>query len=69
MPVFELKQVNGNVTKTEINSQNVSVQQPELPKCPNCNSVLSCGCQRRTARDGKEVCEDCLESYENSIGQ
>ena len=35
--------------------------------CPNCNARLSCGCQRRTASDGKAVCSMCLVKYENTI--
>lgn len=35
--------------------------------CPNCNAKLSCGCQRRTASDGKAVCSACLVAYENKI--
>lgn len=32
--------------------------------CPNCNSKLSCGCQKRVASDSKEVCTSCIDSYE-----
>ena len=32
--------------------------------CPNCNKLLSCGCQKRTATDGKQVCTTCLPAYE-----
>lgn len=32
--------------------------------CPNCKSAITCGCQKRTASDGKQVCTKCLEKYE-----
>ena len=35
--------------------------------CPNCNTALSCGCQRRTASDGKEVCSSCVQAYEHNL--
>lgn len=35
--------------------------------CPNCNSKLSCGCQKRVASDGKQVCSICLTNYENNL--
>jgi transcription elongation factor Elf1 len=28
---------------------------------------MSCGCQRRTASDGKAVCSSCSNVYEKSI--
>jgi uncharacterized protein YbaR (Trm112 family) len=37
--------------------------------CPNCNSPLSCGCQKRTASDGKQVCTSCLNAYEEKLKQ
>lgn len=37
--------------------------------CPNCNSKLSCGCQRRTASDGKQVCSKCLAQYEQQLAE
>jgi hypothetical protein len=33
-------------------------------KCANCGAALSCGCQKRTAPDGKQVCTKCVHSYE-----
>lgn len=36
-------------------------------KCPNCGSALSCGCQKRVASDGAQVCTNCLSSYEIKI--
>lgn len=33
-------------------------------KCANCGATLSCGCQKRTAPDGKQVCTKCVHSYE-----
>ncbi len=38
-----------------------------MSTCMNCKSALSCGCQRRTASDGKAVCSTCLLSYEASL--
>lgn len=35
--------------------------------CPNCDSKLSCGCQKRRASDGKDVCTNCLALYESQI--
>lgn len=38
-----------------------------MSKCANCGTTLSCGCQKRKASDGKQVCANCLASYEASI--
>lgn len=35
--------------------------------CTNCNSKLSCGCQKRTASDGKQVCSSCVNAYEQRL--
>ena len=35
--------------------------------CPNCNAALSCGCQKRVASDGKQVCSSCLTYYERTL--
>ena len=35
--------------------------------CPNCDSKLSCGCQKRRASDGKDVCTNCLTLYESGL--
>lgn len=35
--------------------------------CPNCNTKLSCGCQKKTASDGKLVCASCVTAYENKL--
>ena len=32
--------------------------------CPNCNATITCGCQKRKASDGKDVCSSCLQAYE-----
>lgn len=32
--------------------------------CPNCGTLISCGCQIKTASDGKQVCNNCISSYE-----
>jgi len=36
-------------------------------KCPNCNTALSCGCQQRTASDGRQVCSSCAQAYEHNL--
>jgi hypothetical protein len=36
-------------------------------KCPNCGAKLGCGCQKRTATDGKQCCTNCLASYNKTI--
>jgi hypothetical protein len=35
--------------------------------CLNCNSKITCGCQKRIASNGKQVCVNCLTSYENKL--
>jgi len=35
--------------------------------CPNCKSKITCGCQKRVASDGKQVCSTCLVNYENNL--
>lgn len=35
--------------------------------CPNCNGTLSCGCQKRMASNGVQVCSNCIISYEASL--
>jgi hypothetical protein len=43
------------------------MSQIQVSKCPNCNREYTCGCQRKYASNGKEVCSVCLESYENKL--
>jgi positive regulator of sigma E activity len=38
-----------------------------MATCKNCNAKLSCGCQKRKASDGKEVCTNCVNTYESSL--
>ena len=40
-----------------------------MAMCSNCKSNLSCGCQKRTASDGKSVCTKCQTSYETKLKQ
>jgi hypothetical protein len=40
-----------------------------MANCPNCKKKLSCGCQKRTATDGKTVCTGCLKTYEAGLKQ
>lgn len=37
--------------------------------CSNCKTQLSCGCQKRTASDGKQVCSSCLTAYERKLAE
>lgn len=37
-----------------------------MAACPNCGKVLSCGCQKKKASDGKVVCANCINKYELS---
>lgn len=38
-----------------------------MSACLNCGAKITCGCQKRKASDGKEVCANCLSTYENKI--
>jgi hypothetical protein len=38
-----------------------------MAKCLNCNKSLSCGCQKKTASDGKSVCATCVVAYESKL--
>ncbi len=55
-----------NLTKIE-DLQPVNTEIPQQNTCPNCNSVISCGCQRVQATDGNIVCNDCILSYEDRL--
>jgi hypothetical protein len=35
--------------------------------CPNCKAKLSCGCQKRKASNGQQVCANCLAKYEAQL--
>jgi hypothetical protein len=35
--------------------------------CTNCGSQITCGCQDRTASDGRKVCSSCIVSYEQQL--
>lgn len=35
-----------------------------MATCQNCKRSLSCGCQRKTASDGTQVCSYCIDSYQ-----
>lgn len=35
--------------------------------CPNCTAVITCGCQKKVASDGKQVCTKCAEAYEQHL--
>ena len=34
-----------------------------MSTCKNCGTRLSCGCQKRTATDGKGTCTKCVAAY------
>jgi hypothetical protein len=38
-----------------------------MANCSNCGRALSCGCQRKTASDGRAVCKNCAPEYEASL--
>ena len=35
--------------------------------CTNCNAPISCGCQKRSASDGKQCCSACINAYEQKL--
>ena len=38
-----------------------------MATCSNCKKSLSCGCQKRKATDGREVCTNCIGAYERKV--
>ena len=38
-----------------------------MAACSNCGKALSCGCQRKTASNGRSVCNGCISSYEDTL--
>jgi len=38
-----------------------------MSQCSNCKQQLSCGCQKRNASNGVQVCTNCLSNYESQI--
>jgi hypothetical protein len=38
-----------------------------MANCPNCGAVLNCGCQRKSASDGKQGCVLCIPAYELAL--
>lgn len=38
-----------------------------MSTCPNCKARLTCGCQKKKASDGKQVCSTCFSKYEMSL--
>jgi hypothetical protein len=40
-----------------------------MAQCQNCYSSLGCGCQKRTASDGKIVCVNCVTDYEAKVAK
>ena len=37
--------------------------------CQNCSTAITCGCQVKTASDGKQVCNNCVSNYETKLIQ
>jgi hypothetical protein len=35
--------------------------------CNNCGSQITCGCQKRTASNGVEMCSSCIVQYEAQL--
>lgn len=35
--------------------------------CTNCGGQITCGCQERTASDGKKICSRCVTAYEQNL--
>lgn len=40
-----------------------------MSACSNCGARLTCGCQRRRAKDGKACCDKCVTTYNNSLNK
>jgi len=40
-----------------------------MATCPNCKSKLSCGCQKKTAADGTQVCANCISKYNQTLNK
>ena len=40
-----------------------------MSACLNCGTKLSCGCQKRVASDGVQVCSACLDAYERKLAE
>jgi len=51
-----------------LNVEIVNLLKPtKMSTCPNCGKKLSCGCQRRTASNGRTVCSNCSTNYEKTL--
>lgn len=35
--------------------------------CPNCAKPITCGCQKKVASNGKQVCSNCIAAYEQIL--
>lgn len=35
--------------------------------CNYCKKTLTCGCQKRIASNGAQVCTNCISAYENNL--
>lgn len=35
--------------------------------CQNCGKQITCGCQKKIASNGKQVCSSCVGNYEQTL--
>lgn len=40
-----------------------------MAKCTNCKTNLTCGCQKRTAKDGTSCCQSCITAYNKQLAE
>lgn len=38
-----------------------------MSKCNNCGARITCGCQKRVAKDGKSCCSKCVDKYNKTL--
>jgi len=63
MPVFKLTPVENHIQP----QQNVIIEPTTPNSCPNCNTIITCGCQWMQASDGRRVCDECYDEYESKL--
>jgi hypothetical protein len=39
-----------------------------MNNCPNCQKEITCGCQKKLANDGTQVCTSCMDEYNKLLG-
>jgi len=42
-------------------------QKTKHMNCLNCDTKLTCGCQKKLASDKKQVCTSCVQVYERKL--